>query len=92
MRLFILVRIMILITMSPYLLGLTNFGSTATFNAIALVTRIGPYSSYLLPITFLILRQPSKKDIPCGPRSLGWYGQLSGLIAAMFFPSYFLCS
>ena len=51
MRLFILVRIMILLTMSPFLLGLINFSSTATFNAIASMTLIGLCSSCLLPIT-----------------------------------------
>ena len=91
------IRAITLITVTAGLLGLVNIGSSTAFNALTSLALIGHYTSYLLPITLLVLRRFGKKEIPWGPWTLGKWGLPINLfsmaysillIVFMVFPPY----
>ena len=91
------VRVIILITLTASLLGFVNIASSNAFNALTSLSLIGHYTSYLLPITLLVLRRFGKKEIPWGPWTLGRWGLPINivsmaycivLIVFMVFPPY----
>ena len=91
------VRVIVLITLTASLLGLINIGSSTAFNALTSLSLIGHYTSYLLPITLLVIRRFGKKEIPWGPWTLGRWGLPINLVSMgysivlivfMVFPQY----
>lgn len=78
------VRAIILITVTAGLLGLVNIGSSTAFNALTSLALIGHYTSYLLPITLLVLRRFGKKEIPWGPWTLGRWGLPINLVSMAY--------
>lgn len=93
----ILVHAILLMTAIAMLLGLVNIGSSTAFNAMTSLSLIRHYTSYLLPITLLIICRVGKKHIPFEPFALGrfrlpinlfsiFYSVL--LIVFMVFPPY----
>ena len=84
-------------TFVAMLLGLVNIGSSTAFNALTSLALIGHYTSYLMPITLLVVRRFGAKEIPFGPFTLGKWGlpinlfaiAYSGLLVViMVFPPY----
>lgn len=93
------VRMVALISILEALLGLLYLGSTTAFNAVLSMAILGMYTSYLLPIIFMLLRRYRKPtSIPRGVFRLGHVGGnianialVVWLIFAMIFstfPSY----
>lgn len=91
------VRAITFVTVTAGLLGLVNIGSSTAFNALTSLALIGHYTSYLLPISLLVLRRFGKKEIPWGPWTLGRWGLPINivsiaysilLIVFMVFPPY----
>ena len=91
------VRAIILVATCAALLGLVNISSSVAFNALTSVALVGHYTSYLLPITLLVVRRFGKSEIPWGPWTLGRWGLPINiaaisysviLIVFMVFPPY----
>lgn len=78
------VRSIMLITFTACLLGLVNIGSSTAFNAFTSLALIGHYTSYLLPISLLVIRRFGKKEIPWGPWTLGRWGLWINLISIVY--------
>ena len=78
------VRAITLVTLIAGLLGLVNLGSSTAFNALTSLSLIGHYTSYLLPITLLVLRRFGKKEIPWGPWTLGRWGLPINLVSMAY--------
>ena len=78
------IRAITLITLTAGLLGLVNIGSPTAFNALTSLALIGHYTSYLLPITLLVLRRFGKKEIPWGPWTLGRWGLPINLVSMAY--------
>ena len=66
------------------LLGLINIGSSVAFNAIVSLVVAGYFSSYLLPIIVMIFKRYSGEPIPFGPWTLGRWGLLINIVAALY--------
>jgi choline transport protein len=56
------------------LLGLINIGSTVAFNAVLSLVVAGYFSSYLVPIIFMVVKRFGKEPIQFGPWNLGKFG------------------
>ena len=56
------------------LLSLINIGSTTAFNALISLPLISTYVSYILPITFILLRKIRGQQQRYGPFKLGRWG------------------
>ena len=78
------VRSIVLITFVACLLGLVNIGSSTAFNAFTSLPLVGHYTSYLLPITLLVVRRFGRKEIPWGPWTLGRWGLAINLVAITY--------
>ena len=78
------VRSIILITFIVCLLGLLNIGSLTAFNAFTSLAIIGHYTSYLLPISLMVLHRFGRKEIPWGPWTLGRWGLLVNLVSIAY--------
>lgn len=63
-----------LITATCIALSLIYIGSTTAFNAIVSLSSIGLHVSYILPITFILLRKIRGPPIVYGPFNLGKWG------------------
>lgn len=71
-------------TVVVVLLGLINIGSTVAFAAIVSLTIAGLFSSYLIPITLLILKRLSGEYIHWGPWRLGHWGIWINLLSVCY--------
>lgn len=78
------VRSIMLITFTACLLGLVNIGSSTAFNAFTSLALIGHYTSYLLPISLLVIRRFGTKEIPWGPWTLGRWGLWINIISIVY--------
>ncbi|KAL8938546.1 MAG: hypothetical protein Q9216_003832 [Gyalolechia sp. 2 TL-2023] len=78
------VRSIMLITFLACLLGLINIGSSTAFNAFTSLALIGHYTSYLLPISLLVIRRFGRKEIPWGPWTLGRWGLVINLVSIVY--------
>lgn len=78
------VRAITFVTVTAGLLGLVNIGSSTAFNALTSLALIGHYTSYLLPISLLVLRRLGKKEIPWGPWTLGRWGLPINLVSIAY--------
>ncbi|KAL8926893.1 MAG: hypothetical protein Q9208_002702 [Pyrenodesmia sp. 3 TL-2023] len=78
------VRAIILVTVIACLLGLVNIGSAIAFHALTSLALVAHYTSYLLPITLLVLRRFGKTEIPWGPWTLGRWGLPINLFAMAY--------
>ncbi|KAL8653802.1 MAG: hypothetical protein Q9210_001884 [Variospora velana] len=77
-------RAILLVTFTACLLGLVNIGSPIAFHALTSLALIGHYTSYLLPITLLVVRRFGKKEVPWGPWTLGRWGLPINLFAMAY--------
>ncbi|KAL8970855.1 MAG: hypothetical protein Q9197_003587 [Variospora fuerteventurae] len=77
-------RAIILVTLTACFLGLVNIGSAIAFHALTSLALIGHYTSYLLPITLLVVRRFGKKEVPWGPWTLGRWGLPINLFAMAY--------
>lgn len=66
------------------LLGLINIGSSIAFNAIISLTTSAYLSSYLLPITLMIIKRLRGEKIKFGPWTLGRWGLPVNIVAACY--------
>ena len=93
------VRMVVLISILEALLGLLYLGSTTAFNAVLSMSILGMYTSYLLPIIFMLVQRRRKTtSIPRGVLRLGRIGGCITNIVSVFwlifamifstFPSY----
>lgn len=91
------VRAIVLVTVVAFLLGLINIGSSTGFHALTSLALIGHYTSYLLPISLMVFRRLSGKEIPWGPWTMGRWGlpvnlfsiaYSTVLLVFMVFPPY----
>ena len=78
------VRSIVLITVIAGLLGLVNIASSTAFNAFTSLPLVGHYTSYLLPITLLVVRRFGEKEIPWGPWTLGRWGLAINLVSIIY--------
>ena len=78
------IRAMIFVVVVAAILGLVNIGSDTAFNALLSLALIGHYTSYLLPITLLVMRRFSTKEIPWGPFTLGRWGLPINLFSIVY--------
>ena len=78
------IRAIILVATCAGILGLLNIFSVVAFNALTSVALVGHYTSYLLPITLLVIRRFGKSEIPLGPWTLGRWGLPINLAAMMY--------
>ena len=78
------VRAIVLVTVIACLLGLINMGSSTAFNALTSLALIGHYTSYLLPISLMVIRRFGKKEIPWGPWTLGRWGLSINLVSMTY--------
>jgi choline transport protein len=75
---------LVLITMICFVLSLIYIGSTTAYNAIISLTSIGLHVSYLLPITFIMLRKIRGPPVAYGPFSLGKWGVPVNMFALVY--------
>lgn len=78
-------RALFLVSSITVLLALINIGSTEAFNAILSLTTLGLYISYLIPLSFLVvkrLRHPG--SVTFGPFRLGRWGLPINLFAICY--------
>ncbi|KAL6716628.1 hypothetical protein ACLMJK_006196 [Lecanora helva] len=78
------VRAIILVAACACLLGLINISSAVAFNALTSVGLVGHYTSYLLPMTLLVVRRFGKSEIPWGPWTMGRWGLAVNLAAISY--------
>ena len=79
------VRMVVLISILEALLGLLYLGSTTAFNAVLSMSILGMYTSYLLPIIFMLVQRHRKHtSIPRGVFRLGYIGGYITNIASVF--------
>jgi len=57
-----------------FILSLIYIGSSTAFNAIISLTAIALHVSYILPITFILLKKIRRQEIDFGPFRLGKWG------------------
>ena len=57
-----------------FILSLIYIGSSTAFNAIISLTAIALHVSYILPITFILLKKIRRQEIEFGPFRLGKWG------------------
>ncbi|KAF2135632.1 uncharacterized protein K452DRAFT_172152 [Aplosporella prunicola CBS 121167] len=99
-RLQVPVRMVVCTTVLQMLLGFIYLGNTTAFNAILSMAVLGMYTSYILPIVYMLLfgrRASSPQRVHFGPFSMGRWGAAVNagaclwlLLAIVFsmFPSY----
>ena len=79
------VRVVVALTVVEMLLGLIYLGNSTAFNAILSMSILGIYTSYLLPIVYMVLygRKILSRD-QYGPFKLGGLGWFTNLVASCF--------
>ncbi|KAF7521559.1 hypothetical protein G7054_g12410 [Neopestalotiopsis clavispora] len=65
---------LLLVGLMVVLLSLIYIGSVTAFNAIISLQTLGVYASYILPISFLLLRKLRGPEPPYGPFKMGAWG------------------
>jgi choline transport protein len=81
------VRMCILLTALQALLGLIYVGNTTAFNAILSMAILGMYTSYVLPIAYMVVygRSPSPhRTVRFGPFRLGKWGVVVNIVALLW--------
>ena len=79
------VRMVVLISILEALLGLLYLGSTTAFNAVLSMSILGMYTSYLLPIIFMLVQRYTRNtSIPRGVFRLGHMGGYITNFASVF--------
>jgi choline transport protein len=73
-----------LVTVVMVLLSLINIGSTTAFYGIISLSLIALYISYLIPITFIVIRKLSGEHVVYGPWKLGRWGLVVNLFAIIY--------
>ena len=79
------VSMVVLISILQALLGLLYLGGTTAFNAVISMCILGLYTSYLLPIIFMLVQRYRKAtSIPRGVYRLGYIGGYTTNTASVF--------
>jgi choline transport protein len=73
-RLHVPTNALLLVGLMVVLLSLIYIGSVTAFNAIISLQTLGVYASYILPISFLLLRKLRGPEPPYGPFKMGAWG------------------
>ncbi|GAB1210773.1 hypothetical protein APSETT445_009571 [Aspergillus pseudonomiae] len=78
-------RALSLVSSSIVLLALINIGSTTAFNALLSLTTLGQYISYLIPITFLLIKRiRAPQEVRWGSFRLGLWGIPLNIFVIMY--------
>ncbi|KAE8402313.1 amino acid/polyamine transporter I [Aspergillus pseudonomiae] len=78
-------RALFLVSSSIVLLALINIGSTTAFNALLSLTTLGQYISYLIPITFLLIKRiRAPQEVRWGSFRLGLWGIPLNIFVIMY--------
>lgn len=81
------VRMCVVLTMLQALLGFIYVGNTTAFNAILSMAILGMYTSYVLPIAYMLVygRTPNlHRAVRFGPFRLGKYGATLNIVALLW--------
>ncbi|KAL3459506.1 amino acid/polyamine transporter I [Aspergillus heterothallicus] len=80
------VRALALVSAVVVLVSFIELASTAAFDAILSLSTLGLYTSYLLPLVFLVFRRVfgAAGDVPEGQFSMGKWGLPVNLVAILF--------
>jgi choline transport protein len=73
-----------LICFINFLLSLINIGSSVAYNAVISLCTLGIMLSYILPISFFLMKKLNGSTIEYGPFSLGRWGIPVNLFALFF--------
>ena len=73
-----------LVWMICFILSLVYIGSSTAFNAIISLTAIALHISYILPITFILLRKIRGPPLAFGPFKLGKWGIPINLFSLLY--------
>jgi choline transport protein len=75
---------LLLISFINFILSLINIGSSVAYNAIISLCTLGIMASYILPISFFLLKKLNGTSIEYGPFRLGRWGIPINAIAICF--------